>query len=101
MYPHERSLVEKYQDRPFVILGVNSDGSRELVKSVSEKEKLTWRSFWDGGSTQGPLVKAWKTQGFPTIYVLDGNGVVRLRAVGDPGNILEQTIEECLAELKK
>jgi len=65
------------------------------------KQEITWTQVWDGPGTQGPLVKAWKTQAFPTIYVLDGNGVVRLRAVGDPGNILEQTIEECLAELKK
>ena len=30
MYPHERSLVEKYLNRRFVIIGVNSDASRDL-----------------------------------------------------------------------
>src|SRR5438874_13226838 len=90
MYPHERSLVEKYQDRPFVILGVNSDASRELVKQVSEKEKLTWRSFWDGGSTDGPIARRWNVSGWPTIYLIDHNGVI-VRKVGPRE---EELIEE-------
>ena len=39
MYPHERSLVEKFKDRPFVILGVNSDDDREQLKQVLVKEE--------------------------------------------------------------
>ena len=32
MYPHERSLVEQWKDRPFVIIGVNSDKDLDKVK---------------------------------------------------------------------
>ena len=32
MYPHERSLVEKLADKPFVIVGVNSDKDRERLE---------------------------------------------------------------------
>jgi hypothetical protein len=32
--------------------------NRETVKKVVAKEKLTWRSFWDGGSTDGPITRA-------------------------------------------
>ena len=38
MYPHERSLVEKLKDKPFVILGVNSDKDREKPKKLAEAE---------------------------------------------------------------
>ena len=33
MYPHERSLVKKMEGKPFVLLGVNSDGTRTSSKS--------------------------------------------------------------------
>ena len=82
MYPHERSLVEKLKDKPFVILGVNSDASRDLVKQVSEKEKLTWRSFAD----QGAIVGKWNLPGTPTFYVLDHKGVIRYKWVGSPAD---------------
>jgi len=36
MYPHERSLVSKYPDR-FIIVGVNSDRSREKLEKAIEE----------------------------------------------------------------
>ena len=38
MYPHERSLVEEYKDRPFALIGVNSDRDREKLKEVLEEK---------------------------------------------------------------
>ena len=96
MYPHERSLVEKFQGRPFVILGVNSDASRELVKQVSEKEKLTWRSFWDGGSTDGPIARQWNVNGWPTLYLIDHRGVIveRVGVRKKDQDLIEQKVTE-------
>ena len=34
MYPHERSLVERLKDKPFTILGVNSDSSKRYKKAA-------------------------------------------------------------------
>ena len=102
MYPHERSLVEKYQNRPFVILGVNSDASRELVKQVSEKEKLTWRSFWDGGSTDGPIARRWNVNGWPTLYLIDHKGVIRKRWVGaPPADVLGREVERLVGAAER
>ena len=81
MYPHERSLVKRLEGKRFALLGINSDSDREELKKVLEKEKITWRSFWDGGSTGGPIATRWNVQGWPTIYVLDQNGVIRYREV--------------------
>jgi len=72
MYPHGRSLVERLKDKPFALLGIISD-SKERVKAAIEKENFTWRSWWDGGSTDGPLATAWSVRGWPTTYVLDHN----------------------------
>jgi hypothetical protein len=81
MYPHERSLVKKFEGKPFVLLGVNSDEDRNELKEVLKKEKITWRSWFDG-STGGPIATKWNLDGWPTLYLLDGKGVIQLKIEG-------------------
>lgn len=96
MYPHERSLVQKFEGKPFVILGVNSD-PKDHLKQVIKKEKMTWRSWWDGGDTQGPISKAWNVQGWPTTYIIDAKGIIRAKNVGE--SPVENVIETLLKEI--
>ena len=95
MYPHERSLVKKLAKKPFALIGVNSD-SRQRAKKAIEKENITWRSFWDGGRTGGPIATKWNVSAWPTIYVLDHEGVIRYRNVR--GASMEKAVEELLAK---
>ncbi len=97
MYPHERSLVEKLKNRPFAIVGVNSDRDKDKLREALQKENITWRSFFDGGGTSGPIAKAWNVSGWPTIYLLDAQGRIRYRDVR--GKALEDAIEALLGEL--
>ncbi len=53
--PTEKALVERLKDRPFVLLGVNSDKDRAALKSASTEKGITWRSWFDGGSHFGPI----------------------------------------------
>lgn len=95
MYPHERSLVQAMQDKPFVILGVNSDASKHALKKTMAEEKLTWRSWWDGGSTEGPIASKWNIQGWPTMYVVDHAGIIRHKWLGSPGDaVLDRALEK-------
>jgi hypothetical protein len=101
MYPHERSLVEKHKDAPFAIVGVNSDPDREALKPTLEKEKITWRSFWNGDKgTGGPISKSWNVKGWPTLYVIDAKGVIRYKTVGSNETAIDASIEKALAEAK-
>ena len=94
MYPHERSLVQKMQGKPFALLGVNSDEDREQLKTDLEKEKITWRSFWAGGRN-GPIPTQWQIQGWPTIYLIDHKGVIRHKYLGNPGDaVLDNEIKQ-------
>jgi peroxiredoxin len=95
MYPHERSLVKQFEGKPFVILGVNSDPKAHLKETI-KKEKMTWRSWWDGGDTEGPIAKAWNVHGWPTVYIIDAKGVIRSKQVG--GGPVENTIEALIKE---
>jgi hypothetical protein len=96
MYPHERSLVERFKDKPFAILGINSDSNRAELKKAMEKESITWRSWWDGGSTEGAIATRWNVSGWPTIYVLDKGGVIRHKNVR--GDDLDKAVNALLSE---
>ncbi len=98
MYPDERSLVKRLVKRPFALLGVNSDRDREELKKAMAKEQISWRSFWNGGSTEGPISQAWRVQSWPTIFVLDGQGVIRYRDVR--ATALERAVDELLKEVE-
>jgi hypothetical protein len=99
MYPHERSLVERFQSKPFALLGINSDRDRKGLKSVVADEDITWRSWWDGGSTEGLIASTWNVTTWPTIYVLDHKGVIRYRDLREEA--LDKAIDTLFAELDR
>jgi thioredoxin-like negative regulator of GroEL len=82
MYPHERSLVTKLKNKPFALLGVNSDKVRQDVKKVVKAERMTWRSWWNGGGTSGGIAGDWSVTAWPTLYLIDHAGVIRYKMVG-------------------
>ena len=96
MYPHERSLVARMKDKPFTILGVNSDAADKYRVAIKENE-ITWPSFWDGGSTGGPIATKWAVSGWPTIYVLDAQGVIRYKNVR--GEAMDEAVDALMKEL--
>ena len=97
MYPHERSLVKRLEGKSFALIGVNSDRDKDQLKAVLKKENITWRSFWNGGSTGGPISSAWHVRGWPTIYVLDAQGIIRYRGVR--GEAMDEAVDALLKEL--
>jgi Thioredoxin-like len=100
MYPHERSLVKRLEGKPFVILGVNSDEDRDELKQVMKQEGITWRSFWNGGSTDGPISSKWNVRGWPTMYIIDAKGVIRHKWLGSPGDkVLDEAIDAHVKEI--
>jgi hypothetical protein len=99
MYPHERSLVAKLADKPFALIGVNSDSSRQVVKKALVDENITWRSFWNGGSTGGPISRDWGVSSWPTLVLMDAKGVIRQRWRGSPQPaVLDKAIDDLLKE---
>jgi cytochrome oxidase Cu insertion factor (SCO1/SenC/PrrC family) len=97
MYRHERSLVERYHDKPFVLLGVNSDPDRDMARAIARQYGHNWRVLWDG--SEGPLAAQWKVTFWPSIYVLDARGIVRFAQVRDES--LDHAIETLLREMDK
>jgi hypothetical protein len=98
MYPHERSLVERFKDRPFALIGVNSDSDKEQLKKRLAEGEITWRSFWNGPKgPEGPISLTWNVRAWPAIYVLDHKGVIRFKKVRDKD--LDQAVDQLLKKL--
>lgn len=97
MLPHEREMVVRLKDKPFALIGINSDGDRSVLQKILEKEKITWRQAVDG-STEGPIATAWNVHGWPTIYILDAKGVIRYKNLRDKP--MEDAVLKLLQEMK-
>ncbi len=99
MVPHERELVKRMQGQPFAMIGVNGDGEKSVMLKTMEKERMTWPSFWNGPQgPSGPISKAWNVQGWPEIYVLDEQGIIRYKEVR--GRLLDEAVDTLLEKIK-
>ena len=98
MFPHERSLVTRLAGKPFAIVGVNSDKKLDEVHTKSKDANITWRSFWNGEEgTGGPISKFWCVRGWPTLFLVDHEGVIRRKWLGSPDE--EKELDEAIDEL--
>lgn len=79
------------QDKPFALVGVNSDALAAAKQAVATN-KLNWRSFQNKpeGSTRA-ISETWQVDGWPTLVVLDQE--MRIRYRGHSG-------DEALAEVR-
>tara|TARA_R110002094_G_scaffold61418_4_gene71989 strand:- start:1822 stop:2154 length:333 start_codon:yes stop_codon:yes gene_type:complete len=99
MFPHARSLVNHYADKPFTYLGVNLDKDRELARKRAREHQINWRNFYNGYG-EGPITRPWNVRSAPVVYVLDADGVIRFKWNGGPTEkALDAAIAELMAEL--
>lgn len=96
MYPHERSLVKQLANQPFALIGVNSDGDLDEIREIVKEKNITWRSFQNEAGSEGTISDVWGIKGWPTIFILDENGVIRWKGHG--GDI-DAEITKLLAEM--
>ncbi len=98
--PHEKVLVEKFKERPFVLLGVYGDEDKSEANQVVERFRIPWRSVWNGPKgSDGPIADAWAVGGWPTVYVIDHLGVIRENRLR--GKRLDAPLEALVAAADK
>jgi len=96
MYPHERSLVKQLAGKPFALIGVNSDGDIDKLKETIKTKNLTWRSFQNDEGTDGVISDMWGIKGWPTVFLIDTEGVIRWTDHSSDG--MDEMITTLLAE---
>jgi peroxiredoxin len=95
MYPAERALVERLKGKPFALLSVNTDETVETLRRSIDSGEITWRCWWDGPDR--PTCSRWNIRSFPTVTIIDQQGVIRHRMVNVLG--LNEAVDALLAEI--
>lgn len=103
LLPHVKALVQRLADEPFTFVGVyGREGDPAEIAARFVREGITWPNALDLGTAEsGALWSTWATRGFPQIYLLDEEGVIRERWFGNPGeDVLDRAIDALVEEVK-
>jgi hypothetical protein len=89
--------VKLHAEEPFAIVGINTDDDPDAYRKSAAELGVTWTNAWQGGF--GAISQAWGVRGYPTIFVLDAQGVIRFRDVR--GAALDAAVKALLAEMER
>ena len=93
MVPHERTLVKRFEGKPFALLGINGDQDSDAAKRAVREHQINWRSWRDASAKNKPISTTWNVRAWPTGYVIDRNGIIRFK------NLRGKELEEAVAQL--
>jgi thiol-disulfide isomerase/thioredoxin len=97
MIPQERALVRRLKDRPFVLVSISADEKKAALTKFLAKEEMPWTHWWNGH--EGGILEDWDVQGYPTVYVLDAQGMIRYKDLD--GEKLAEAVNQLLEERAK
>jgi len=99
-YTYKNHLINRMKGEPFVLIGVNTDGSIEQARQLLKKRNISWRSWYDGiGVRIGPIFTRYGVTTVPATFVIDKEGIIRSAMYDVPGEeILDQAVDEVMAQ---
>jgi thiol-disulfide isomerase/thioredoxin len=104
MIPHSRELVERLKDEPFAMVSISADEQKETLTGFLAKNNMPWTQCWVGVDSE--FAGDWDIRHYPTIYVIDANGVIRDKGLEERGDDaktdaeLDKAVNALLAEGK-
>lgn len=97
-YPVYRELVERMKGRPFALLCVNVDDSRETLLDSIKNGEITWRCWWEGKES-GLNRQSWRVNELPSVFVIDAQGIIRAKEI--EGKALVARVDELVRECER
>ena len=92
--PELIELQDKYRDKNFEIIGLNSDDeTTEQIKDFAEKMKLNYTIAWADPKLMNELLKISKFNGIPQSYMIDRDGKLRGVFTGGGPKVIGQLKE--------
>jgi thiol-disulfide isomerase/thioredoxin len=87
LIPELRAIHESYgKTLQFVSIAYDKVGNKEKLRKLIEKHDLNWpQIFDDQESLTGQITESYKVQEFPTSILIDPNGKIIYRSVGEGG----------------
>jgi peroxiredoxin len=89
--PDMMKLQEQFKGRPFQILAISLDTNWEDVESFYEDLDLDFVTMLDPGRQ---LASKYRLLGQPETFLIDGNGIIRRKFLGDPRWMRPQLMAE-------
>lgn len=100
--PHFIELQEKYKDKGFEVIGLDSDDeSKDDIEAFSAKQKLNYQLGWADGKLLMEFVKLSKLQGIPQSIIIDREGRLNGVFAGGGGKVIGQvkeTVDRLMSE---
>jgi hypothetical protein len=78
--PWLRGIQKKHAADPFVLIGVSSDSNEPVIRDFLSKHEMEWPEYWD---RDRKFMQTWSVAAFPTYIVIDDEGIVRFRTMGN------------------
>jgi peroxiredoxin len=102
LYPFERAISKRLIDRPFAIIGVHAGEEKHLASTRTSlaEHRAEWPVVWSAGMPGKSVIESrWNIHSYPTLYLIDADGVIRLKSYGSPGEkILETAVDALVKE---
>ena len=99
--PQLKQLAADFDGQPFALLGMNNDRKLDDAHFVIDTMKLPYENLRNGPHDDNAINKKYEINGWPTLVILDGKGVIRHIHVGYSPTLREDLaakIRELLAE---
>ncbi|HMD96003.1 MAG TPA: redoxin family protein [Terriglobia bacterium] len=91
-------IRKKYLDRPFQMVGISSDDDQQAWKNFIASHRMDWPEYID---LSGEVRRAFTVDSYPTLIVLDRDGVIRFRQSGLMAGLSEEELEEAIGKALK
>lgn len=103
MFREFNDIYKKYQDRNVVIVGVNTDISKEEIDQGMRNNEVPGRNVRSTQPDKTSLTRFFGVKGSPTVFIIDGKGVFRHVWEGEPSmelfeKHLQKYVEEAAAD---
>ena len=88
------------QDRPFALIGVNSDRDLGAIRKIVKEKNLTWRSFQNQPEgAERAISEDWSVRSWPTLVVIDET--MRIHYRGSDGARALEEVHRLVQKLEK
>lgn len=77
MLPNNKDLTDRYKDRPFAMVGINTDKQQDDLDKGMAKYSVNWRNVKNKQTDGSLLTQSFGVKSSPTIVLIDSAGTIR------------------------
>lgn len=96
--PNEKALVGRMKGKPFALVGISADESRNDLRNFLADDPLPWVNISDPDHN---ISSYWRVKGYPTFVLIGADGKILEQWVGGgQSKAIDRAVETAVAELE-